>query len=419
MPGRVADRYRAWVQRNFIALAMTGMITVLVVVFFAPMIFITVPAGHAGVLWMRFFGGTVTEWEYESGMKVIPPWDKIIPYDLRLQVAIAQIDALTIDGLSVQVNVAIRFRLYGNTVGFLHKNVGPDYIEKLIIPAVAAQVRHEVARYSPEALYSAKREKLEREIAAATAFDVNRVVTSGDLARGYNRDAAIGLIDIEDILIREVALPDTVRTAISAKNVERHRMEQYVYILERERQESQRKVVEATGIRLFQEIVSSGISDNYLKWKGIDATLKLAESNNSKVVVIGAGKEGLPLILGNWDDNRSPAEAPAPAGDAERGNSEAEQNADRQAGAVERRILNSLPDAIRGFVEPILGPAANGGGTGASSAAGTSSGATPSPSTGPADTTGDAGTSSSPPVYRDTLPSNPGTDTRPPPPNPN
>lgn len=111
------------------------------------------------------------------------------------------------------------------------------------------------------------------------------------------------LIFLEDVLIKSIHLPQTVRLAIEAKVEHKHRMLQYEYILQREQQESKRKAIEASGIRKFQDIIKDGISPRYLKWKGIDATLELARSNNAKIVIIGAGDEGMPLILGNMDSN--------------------------------------------------------------------------------------------------------------------
>ncbi len=296
-------RLRRWGQRNYLGLAVSGMVFLLVVIYFAPLIFISIPAGHAGVMWLRLMDGTVTSWHFEEGLKVIPPWDKIIKYDLRLRTMTAQIDALSEDGLSVTVSVSARYRVKPDVVGHLHKQGGPNYEQTLILPSLAAQVRHVVAARSPAALYSMKRAKLEKMILKGVIEGVSKISDAVPKASRFIR--------FEDILIRSVVLPERVRNAIMRKNVHRHRMEQYKYILKRERMESRRKAIEAAGVRAFQETVSSGISDRYLTWKGIDATMKLAESNNSKVVVIGAGDKGLPLILGDWASRDTTAGAAA------------------------------------------------------------------------------------------------------------
>ena len=285
--------FRAWVRRNYVGLSVSGLIFTFVVIAFAPNIFITIPAGYNGALWLRFLGGTVTSWSYGSGTKVILPWDKIQIYDMRLKQMVVNVDALTQDGLLVQVEVSTRYRLNPKTLGYLHKNIGPDFLISLIAPEIGARVRHEVARYTPEALYSAKREDLQLAIADAAHRNMELISDQDDSTPNY--------VFVEDTLIRSVTLPESVRTAISDKNVQRQRAEQYKYILERERMESHRKAIEAAGIRVFQETVASGINENYLRWKGIDATLRLAESNNAKMVIIGAGEQGMPLILGNWE----------------------------------------------------------------------------------------------------------------------
>ncbi|MGO1121108.1 prohibitin family protein [Rhodovibrionaceae bacterium A322] len=302
MSSKIERGFNAWVKRNYVGLSVSSLIVVFVVLVFAPYIFITVPAGHAGALWLRFLGGTITSWHYDSGTKIILPWDKIQVYDMRLQQMVVNVDALTQDGLLVQVEVSTRYRLNPETIGFLHKNVGPDFITSLIAPEIGARVRHEISRYTPEALYSGKREDLQLAIADAAHRNMELVSDQDSNTPNY--------IFVEDTLIRSVTLPETVRMAIAQKNVQRQRAEQYKFILERERMESHRKAIEAAGIRVFQETVTSGINENYLRWKGIDATLRLAESNNAKMVVIGAGEQGMPLILGNWDSS-APVEGSA------------------------------------------------------------------------------------------------------------
>ncbi|MCF8481453.1 MAG: prohibitin family protein [Rhodospirillum sp.] len=291
-------RLRIWGQRNFAGLILGLLIFLFISIFFSPFIFITVPAGYGGVMWWRFFGGTVTSWTFGEGMKIIPPWDELFVYDTRLRQIELSVDALSSDGLLITIDVAARYRLVPENLGYLHKHVGPDYQKTLVIPEISNEIRQQIAKYSPEALYSGAREKLEYDILTESNSDLNRV--------SDNDPNSSDFLELEDILIRGVRLPDTVAQAISEKNVQLHRMEQYQYILRREEMESKRKAIEAEGIKQFQDTVSAGINDNYLRWKGIDATLKLAESNNAKMVIIG-NQDGLPLILGNWSNDASSA----------------------------------------------------------------------------------------------------------------
>lgn len=287
----LARRFGDWGRRNSISITITMLIALFILIYFSPLIFITIPAGHRGVMWWRFFGGTSTEWTFGEGMRIIPPWDKIYIYDTRLQQVTLGVDALTADGLSVNLDVAVRFRLVPENVGLLHQAVGPSFLDTLVIPNISNEIRNEVAGYNPDALYSRARETIEARIDRNAGLSMSEVADDEHPKKDF--------ITLEDILIRGVRLPDQVADAIATKNVERHRMEQYQYILQRERMESERKQIEAQGIKAFQDVVSSGISANYLRWKGIDATLKLAESPNAKMVVIGK-TDGLPLILGDW-----------------------------------------------------------------------------------------------------------------------
>ncbi|MCZ4351940.1 prohibitin family protein [Roseovarius aestuarii] len=287
------SRFAAWTSRYYIELSMAGMITVFFVLFFARQIFITVPAGYQGVYWMRFFGGTVTEWTFSEGTKVIPPWDKIELYNVRLDELDVDVDALTSDGLRVLLSVSLRYRLYPENVGYVHKHIGPDYRETLILPKVSYEIRNVISSEQTDLLYSAARDDLAERIAEKLSLTLNQPTDNDPLSGNF--------VDVEDVLIRSIQLPEAVQSAIAAKKVQRQRVEAYEYILQRERLESARKVIEAEGIRAFQDTVSKGINPNYLRWKGIDATLKLAESNNSKIVVIGGNEEGMPLILGGWD----------------------------------------------------------------------------------------------------------------------
>jgi regulator of protease activity HflC (stomatin/prohibitin superfamily) len=146
---------------------------------------------------------------------------------------------------------------------------------------VRSTVRRVLGNYKPEELYSTKREEIQDEIFA-----------------GAVRSLQGRHVDIETVLIRNIQLPEKLQAAIAEKLEEEQRAERMQFTLARERQEAERKRIEAQGIADFQTIVSKGISEELLKWKGIEATEGLANSSNAKIVVIGSGKDGLPLILG-------------------------------------------------------------------------------------------------------------------------
>ena len=261
-------------------------------VFLLPNIWNTIPAGHIGVLWKRFAGGTVIDREIAEGTRLILPWDRLYIYDARLQQVQDQVQVLASDGLQITLTLAWRYHLEPDTVGMLHKFVGPDYGATLVAPTVAARARDVIAIYRPEEVYTESRLKIQNEILESVRHELyNRFNPSGSGSKKYL------WLNLEDVLIKAIALPPGVQEAIVSKNVAFHQIEEYAFRVEKEQKEAERKRIEAVGIRNFQEIVSNGMSDSYLRWRGIEATLDLAKSPNAKVVVIGNNKNGLPLIL--------------------------------------------------------------------------------------------------------------------------
>ena len=303
---RAVKGIEAWFDRHFIGTTATLLFVVFFLLFFFKSIFITIPAGHGGALWLRFFGGTVLNFHYAEGTKIIFPWDQVHIYDLRLQQRTKSFEALTKEGLQVTVEGTLMFRVNPGSVGAITKYAGPDFTDKLIMPSVGAIIRLEVGKYTIEELYSVNRTEIERSVFARFKVAVDSLI---DGIAGNNPE-----IIVNNFWFSRIDLPATLNTAIEGKLTQRQLSEQYVFILQREEQEASRKKIEAQGIRAFQDTVSGGISENYLRWKGIDATLKLADSPNAKIVVIGSGKEGLPLILGPWESSAPPAAASVTSG---------------------------------------------------------------------------------------------------------
>ena len=273
-------RFRHWLDRQQLMLTTVVLVLVLVILYLAPHIFIFIRAGERGVLWKRFGGGVVTERYYREGTTMIWPWNIMTIYNARIQVENRGFDALSSDGLAIQVEVSVRYQPIKENLGLLHEHVGPDYVEVVLMPEVAAAVRAIIARYRQDELYTSDRLRLQQQIVH------------------YLRDQTDDRwVRIDDLQVRSVVLPDHIKKAIEKKLAAEQKAQEYTFILQSEEKEAERKRIEAEGIRDFQEIVSAGISDAYLRWKGIDATLKLAESPNAKVVVIGSGPGGLPIIL--------------------------------------------------------------------------------------------------------------------------
>lgn len=279
--------------------------TAIFLLYMLPDILFSVQPGQAAVVWHRFWGGTDIDDTYGEGTHLMFPWDKVFIYDVRLQQLTQDLNVLSTDGLEVIVSTTTRYRAIPEHLGLLHTNVGPDYADKVLVPEVGAHVRNVVGRYDPEQLYTTRREVIQDEILTLLRQENQLTMYSGTPLRE--------LIYIEDVLVRAIKLPEKVEDAIEHKLALRHEMLEYDYRLQREEKEAQRKRIEAEGIRMFQDIVTEGISDRYLKWKGIDATLELAKSPNAKTVIIGSGQDGLPLILGPLDSGPSGTPPPRPA----------------------------------------------------------------------------------------------------------
>ncbi len=306
--GRLSNSVGKYYARHRAVIHVSLLASVFFVVIIWQWVLVTIPAGHVGVMWYRLLGGTDTTTAYHEGTRFIFPWDQMPIYDLRLQNANSDFDVLTRDGMSMTVNVVIQFELNERGVPILHQKVGPDFVNTLLMPAIGADIRDIVSQNSMDDVYSSRRQQIQDEAKRRVA---DNLVTLEEALTGANRAAhptAAPWLSIEAVLIRAMQFPPEVRDAVNRKMAQYEMREEYGYRLERERLESERKQVEAEGIARFQQIVGAGISENYLKWKGIDATLALAQSANAKVVVIGSGKNGMPLILGD-----SPANSDTPA----------------------------------------------------------------------------------------------------------
>ena len=267
-----------WWQRNDINVVIGIVLAVLLIFLLAPSIVVIIQSGHAGAYYSVFFGGTDTENVRTEGFQLKSPWDKIYDYEVRLQQVSYDYYVISADGLLIKFSLSVRYHPRLETLGLLQKNIGPDYVQKIIIPESQQAVRQVVGDNSAAKIYTTSASVLEEAI--------DRVVeeTSGNF------------VVIDAVLVREVEIPQALQAAIQAKLTQDQNALAYNYILTQAEKEAQRKRIEAGGIRDFQAIVTPGISENYLRWKGIEATLELAKSDNTKVIVIGS-QNGLPLIL--------------------------------------------------------------------------------------------------------------------------
>jgi regulator of protease activity HflC (stomatin/prohibitin superfamily) len=302
-------RRRRFIEHHLPSIAIYLMVATLMGIVLFPYVAITVPSGQVGVLWKRFGGGTVLDPRAlkDEGLHFLWPWNELFLYDLRVQSLTDTYNAISSDGVSLTAAINIRFRLKHDAIPTLHQVIGPNYI-KLIGPEIASQMREVIAQFTAEQVYSTARQDIQEKIRERTVerLGSKMMEREGDEESSYNiamRDTII----LYDTLLFGIELPALVVAAINRKTEQYYISEEYKFRIEREKRESERKKIEAEGIRDFQQIVSQGISDSYLRWRGIEATLQLSQSTNSKVVVIGGGKDSLPIILGNVDSPAPPA----------------------------------------------------------------------------------------------------------------
>ncbi|CAO3432277.1 SPFH domain-containing protein [Azospirillum endophyticum] len=288
-----------WYEEHRRSLLCTLLVGVLIFLYFAPSIVVFIPAGHGGVLWKRFHEGTQMGPALAEGVHVIFPWDKIEVYDLRLQEDTRSYSAIANDGLNVSIEITVRYRPYAEMLAALHKNVGPRYLEVLLVPEVGSVSREIVSRFKADELYAHRRLRVQTETYEQVADRVMyaQLIGAENVPKPDGRTKT-GYLLIQDILIRNVTLPDAIMASIERKIQQDQAAQEYQFRLQRELFESQRKQLEGQGIRAFQETVQANLTENYLRWRGIEATLELAHSPNAKIVVIGnAASGGLPLIL--------------------------------------------------------------------------------------------------------------------------
>ncbi len=237
-----------------------------------------IPAGHVG---LKDFFGKVSDDTLPAGIHLVNPLLKIHKLTIRTQEITEEANVPSKEGLSVHLAVSLLFSLNPQRAAQIYKTIGPDYTQVVIVPQLRSVVRGVTASYEAKALYTAERETISNEMYAHLQQPL--------LERG---------ITVEKVLLRSATLPPILATAIEKKLEAEQQSEQMKFVLNKETQEADRKRIEAQGIADFQKIVTIGLTDSFLKWKGIEATSNLAGSQNTKVVVIGSGKDGLPIILG-------------------------------------------------------------------------------------------------------------------------
>ncbi|QIE58357.1 prohibitin family protein [Rasiella rasia] len=244
---------------------------------------VTIDSGEAGVLYKTFDNGVVTdEPPLGEGFHLIAPWNKVFVYEVRQQELFEKMKVLSSNGLEIQIDASAWYQPVYGDLGNLHQSLGKDYLQRVIQPAIRSAARSVVGRYTPEQLYSSKRDAIQDEI-----FEETKTILSKQF------------VQLNEVLVRDVTLPNTIKEAIERKLRQEQESLEYEFRLVTASKEAEKVRIEAQGKADANKILSASLTDKILQDKGIDATLKLAESPNAKVVVVGSGESGLPLILGN------------------------------------------------------------------------------------------------------------------------
>jgi regulator of protease activity HflC (stomatin/prohibitin superfamily) len=244
---------------------------------------VTIDSGEAGVLFKTFGEGVVTdEPPMGEGFHIVAPWNKVYVYEVRQQELFEKMKVLSSNGLEIQIDASAWYEPVYNDLGNLHQSLGQNYLQRVIMPSIRSAARSVVGRYTPEQLYSSKRDAIQDEI-----YEETKKI----LENQY--------VQLNEILVRDVTLPSTIREAIERKLKQEQESLEYEFRLVTAAKEAEKVIIEAKGKAESNRILSASLTDKILQDKGIDATMKLAESPNSKVIVIGSGDSGLPIILGN------------------------------------------------------------------------------------------------------------------------
>jgi prohibitin 2 len=238
----------------------------------------TVGAGRVGVLW-RANGGTQQE-TYGEGLHTIAPWNELSVYDLRTMNHDELLTVIAINGLALKLDASVRYRLIPEEVIQVQEEIGPDYYQKILEPVLRSEARRVIGRYTPEEIYSTRREVIERET-----------------REGVQAKMAGKHIQLEAILIRNVELPEAIRHAIDQKLAAEQEVLKMQYVLQVAKAMAEQKQIEAQAMADYNKTVAGSLSPQVLEFERIEQLTKLAQSSNAKTVLIGPGAGPAPLVV--------------------------------------------------------------------------------------------------------------------------
>jgi regulator of protease activity HflC (stomatin/prohibitin superfamily) len=267
------QRFSAWLHANTPAFVVINLVLVLLVIFLWNRIVVVIPPGQTGVLF-RLFSGTEVDRVYSEGLYFVSPLNTMNLYETRKQVKLHEFEVLTAKGLSVKLSLAIRYQPEVEMLGVLHQRIGPDYAQRVIIPQVESVMRKQLGQYVAEDIYTNKDGLLTRAILASL----------DEVGRNF--------IQVEDIIIRSIQLPDKLKVAIEDKLTQEEMLKSYEFRMETARKEAERLTIEAEGHKKHNAIIGESLTDKVLQREQIAAMRDLAKSSNAKTLIMGSGTAG-------------------------------------------------------------------------------------------------------------------------------
>lgn len=267
--------------KRIVPIIVLAVISLFVLLGLSSSIFYTLNATERAIIFYKFGEGLDKENVIQPGFHMKAPWNDLIVFEVSEITSEENMDINDKNGLPIHVDVTVRYTPYGDKIGHIYEKFRTDYVNRLVIPEVRSMTRQVLARYTAEEIYSTKRAEVENTVKSETEKVLNA-----------------NFIEAKAVLIRSIKLPDQIRMAIESKLQQEQEALAYQYRLDKEKSEAERKRIAAEGEARANNIVNSSLSDKLLKMRGIEATLELAKSPNTKVIVVGSGEDGMPLILG-------------------------------------------------------------------------------------------------------------------------
>src|SRR6188768_967601 len=268
--------------RKLLPIIIVGVIALFIIMGISSSLFFTINATQRAVIFYKFGVGLDKDNVVQPGFHMKAPWNEVFTYNVQETSQDENMDVLDKSGLSIHVDVTVRFKPIPEKIGYIYEKFNVDYVNVLVIPEVRSTVRQVMGRFTAEEIYSTKRAEVESTIKQE----------SEKILHANN-------VTMVALLIRSIQLPDQIRIAIESKLQQQQEALAYQFRLDKEKSEAERKRIAVEGESRANNIINNSLSDKLLKMRGIEATLELAKSPNSKVVTIGSGKDGLPMILGN------------------------------------------------------------------------------------------------------------------------